>query len=127
MDVRPNVVGHGLLAPFVDRADGIDDLVGFDVSGWTGAAQRGGDVAQRLLHLLRRWFPGAPQAADVALEEIGDGSGSGITYDLDAEAGLDHPGVVAGADLQVLAKRHRRQGADLLPPSHYIEPLLAPH
>src|SRR3546814_8598766 len=29
MDVRPNVVGHGLLAPFVDRADGIDDLVGF--------------------------------------------------------------------------------------------------
>src|SRR3546814_19181181 len=117
MDVRPNVVGHGLLAPFVDRADGIDDLVGFDVSGWTGAAQRGGAVAQRLLHLLPRWFPGAPQAADVALEEIGDGSGSGLTCDLDAAAGLAHPGVVAREDITPLASRNRRLGAALSPPA----------
>src|SRR3546814_312065 len=121
MCIRPTWVGHGRLAPVGDRADGIDDLGGFYVSGWTGAAQRGGDVAHRLLHLLRRWFPGAPQAADVALEEIGDGSGSGITCDLDAAAGLDHPVVVAGEDHTRLAKRHRRIGAGLLPAAHTTE------
>ena len=118
------MIGHGVLAAIVDRAEQFDNLIGLDVARLPMTAERVGDLVEALLSIFPRWLPRILERLHISLEEVAYAAEPGVAGDLDAAPLLDDVGVVALEDFACLGERYRWVRADLFPAPFAISPLL---